>query len=154
MSVHEASTPGSRRTTAIHMGPALITVTHGGKHACDVVRISLAEFGVTSPVSFAVLCKLLGLPTRGRRSGLQRLHEFAQHSRALLSHLPAIAPVVEPKRCVLRPGVSDDPKVVVAVLCRSSAKVFIRDKSAIVTLPHLNREIALALPYAPKDPNP
>ncbi len=66
----------------------------------------------------------------------------------------AVAAVVSPAKSEFLPDLSDNPRLALSVLCRCSDKVFIRDKSPIVTLANLRRDIGIVLPLKPAEPAP
>jgi len=127
------------------------TIGHEGRHACDLVRISLACFTDQKDNPVQTWCQLLGLLFETDLHGLEQLRGIVSRVSPALVTLPAIAPVVPPIRSVARPGLSDDPRLALSVLCRCSDRVFIRGKSPTVTLANLRRDMALVLPLTAEE---
>ena len=89
---------------------------------------------------------MLGLPYAGETQAIEQLREIVREAPLALAELPPIVAVVAATGSVVRSSLSDDPLMSLAVLCRSSSKVFIRGKSPMVTFANLERDIGLVLP--------
>ncbi len=136
-----------------------ITVAHKGTNGCDIALISTRHLrGMPSDCmdgpaeicfgdAFVVrdCCKLCGVPYRGLAHGIKQLRIIANEFSYKFIALPAVAALIPGFQCKPKPGVSDDPRLVVAILCRCSERAFIRGKSPIVTDETLDRDMGIVL---------
>jgi hypothetical protein len=130
------------------------TIGHEGRHACNLVRITLVRFTDQKVDAVLAWCRVLGVPFEDEVRGLEQLRRIVAEAPTALASLPAVAPVVPPTKSEFRLGLSDDPRLALSVLCRCSDRVFIRGKSPMVTLANLCRDIAIVLPLKPEEPAP
>lgn len=139
-------------TPVFHMGgPHQTHTTLAGLTGCDLVRVSLACFTQEKASPVQTWCQVLELPCESDAHGLAQLRRAASHQAPQLAALPAVAPVVPPVKAEVRPGLSTDPLLALAILCRCSNTVFIRDRSPTVSLANLARDIAIVLPLSTKE---
>ncbi len=128
------------------------TVARKGSDRCRRVRIGFSAF--FSPPgdkgekpNLADWCRLLGLAAGGNEEARARRLRQELLAPAGLEHFPAVAPVVKGGAGEALPGVSDDPRLVAAILARSSgSRVFIRQKAPIIFANFLNSDLCLILP--------
>lgn len=129
------------------------SVTLAGLHGCDLRRISLACFTEKICNPAHAWCQLLGLPCENEVHGLAQLRRAMQHKPPSLAALPPMASVVQSPKVASQhhASFSTDPQLVLSVLCRCSCAVFVRDRSPLVTLANLSRDLALVLPLSTKE---
>ncbi len=118
-----------------------VTVSHKGTNGCDIIAVS---FSIAHDIRR--LCDRCGVRYRGDAHGINQLRRIAIECSDALMTLPAVAAVVPRERGEYRPGFSDDPRLVIAVLSRCSKSVFIRGKSPLLSSEILNRPLAIVLP--------
>ncbi len=124
-------------------------ISHTGTQGCDLVSAALTFIPVGLAWNTNIVrkwCVILGLRERNHERAIGLLRGIASRPSPALAALPAVAAVVPSAGSLHRTGLPDDPRFLLAVLCRCSDKVFIRDKSPIVTEANLLRRVALVLP--------
>lgn len=131
----------------LHMGgPSSVTAKHAGPSLCDLVRIQPLKRASGTRCSVAQWCNALKIPFENPQQGLDALRELAKSPPEDLRSLPAVVPVVLGTGSDARPLRRCNPALALAVLCRCSDKVFIRDKEPILTSALLEKDYSLALP--------
>lgn len=102
------------------------------------------QFGKT--LEMAVLCPLFGISIRRGDDPWQALRDFANEPCPELALLPAAASVSANTSGRSIAGLTDNPRLQLAVLARCSAKVFIRDWPPVISIEKLTRDVTLIAP--------
>lgn len=127
-------------------GPSSVTAKQIGPGLCDLVRLRPPQFATPEKCIVEVWCDALGIRFEDSSQGLAALREVAYSPNDDLRTLPAVVPVVFGATADTPALTSTNPQLALAVLCRCSDKVFIRDKDPIITIALLENDYSLALP--------
>jgi hypothetical protein len=92
------------------------------------------------------VCQRLGIPSDPAADGFPLLVARAAQPHPLLSRLPAVASVLTNAAGESLPGWTDDTGLILAVLARSTAKVFMRDLPPVIVSNRFLGSVTLLLP--------
>lgn len=128
------------------------TIVHEGKDLCRRLLFAMPAEPRPASTRFADLCVPFGLQAPSDRDGYRVLMEFIREPCPRLAALPAIAAAERTMRGVALPGFTDDPRLVLAVLSRSTGSVFLRDREPSLTSDQIQKPVVLLLPPTWKEP--
>ncbi|NBX25773.1 MAG: hypothetical protein EBQ99_06955 [Planctomycetes bacterium] len=139
--------PSGRRPTLQNMSCRPdATVQHQGQHQCRAIRFAFpASEGDATP-SLSSLAWAVDPIRRPGVSLIQHLERVAAEPCPLLAKLPSVAAVHLNASGESLPGLTDQPRLVLAVLCRCNGRVFIRDRAPCISEDRLLRSITLLAP--------
>ena len=121
------------------------TIVHTGTDACRRLRFALPGGPLTTS-KWIESCQRLGIPCAPADGGYALLVARAAQPHPLLARLPAVASVLANAGGDELPGWSDDPDLILAVLARSTGKVFLRDQPPVITTERFQRSVTLLVP--------
>ncbi|MBU3728617.1 MAG: hypothetical protein FGM37_05140 [Phycisphaerales bacterium] len=122
-----------------------VTLTHKSDPQCRRLRFSTATWPA-SATAFADYCPALGLPMPTAAEGYARLLEAASEPCPLLARLPPVAAVMRNAAGESIAGLTDNPRVVLAVMSRCFGHVFMRDLPPSITSDSLRLQVTLLIP--------
>ncbi|MBU6210444.1 MAG: hypothetical protein KGR22_11095 [Planctomycetes bacterium] len=121
------------------------TIVHTGTDACRRLRFALPGGPLTTS-KWIESCQRLGIPCAPTDDGYPLLVARAAQPHPLLARLPAVASVLANAGGDELPGWTDDPDLILAVLARSTAKVFLRDQAPVIATDRFQRTVTLLVP--------
>lgn len=120
-------------------------VQHTGTHAGRALRFAFA-FPTKRPTRLTDVLSAMRLPRAREENALAHLERVAAEPCALLGKLPPVAAVHANAAGEQVQGLTDDPRLVLAVLTRCNGAVFLRDRPPCVTEDRVLRSITLIAP--------
>ncbi len=120
-------------------------VTRKGVDVCRRLRFALPGEPRDTGLWMEV-CQRLGIPGDPDADGYPLLVAGAAQPHPLLARLPAVASVLTNAAGDALPGWTDDPNLILAVLARSTSKVFLRDLPPVIVSDRFTRSVTLLLP--------
>ncbi len=121
------------------------TIVHTGTDACRRLRFALPG-GPLTTYKWIESCQRLGIPCAPADDGYALLVARAARPHPLLARLPAVASVLANAGGDEVPGWTDDPDLILAVLARSTGKVFLRDQPPVIATDRFQRSVTLLMP--------
>jgi hypothetical protein len=121
------------------------TVTHKSAAQCRRLRFSSPQWPAAA-TAFADYCPTFGLPMPTAAEGYARLVEAAAEPCPLLARLPPVAAVLRNAPGESIAGLTDDPRVLLAVMSRCFGSVFMRDLPPSITSDSLRLQVTLLIP--------
>ncbi len=144
--------PSGRRPTLQNMSCRPdATVQHQGQQECRAIRFAFNPVAMNTRPSLASLASEVDPMRPPGISGIRHLERLAAEPCQLLAALPPVAAVLLNAPGESIRGLTDQPRLVLAVLCRCNDRVFIRDRAPAVTEDRLFRSVTL---LAPRSWNP
>jgi hypothetical protein len=131
---------------------AQANTVHNGVDTCQRLRFVLPGQSLNTR-RWMEVCQRLGIPGDPTADGYSLLVAHAAQSHPLLSRLPAVASVLTNASGKALPGWTDDPGLILAVLARTTDKVFLRDLPPVIVSDRFQRSVTLLLPRT-WSPNP
>ncbi len=126
-------------------------VTHSGVDHCH--RICILTDLPREPCSlFTQFCETFGVDMPDDGDGWQALTDAANLPCPELMLLPPVAAVLVNTPGKVFPGISDNPRLALAVLARCSGGIFIRDRPPVITSDQIKRSVTLIAPLSWKAP--
>jgi len=122
-----------------------VTVTHKSSAQCRRLRFS-SSLWPAAATAFADYCPAFGLPMPTASEGYARLVEAAAEPCPLLARLPPVAAVMRNAPGDSIAGLTDDPRLMLAVMSRCFGNVFMRDVPPSITSDSLRLQITLLIP--------
>lgn len=124
-----------------------VTVHHKSPDQCRRVRFHSAAWpkGATA---YADFFPIFGLPKPAAEDGYARLTEAASEPCPQLSRLPPVAAALRNAAGDTVAGLSDDPRLMLAVMTRCFGKVFMRDVPPSVTTESIRFPVTLLIPLS------
>jgi len=121
-------------------------IKHQGSDQCQRLRFTANLTGIAPDTDFFELCHAFGveLPTNG--DGWSALNDAANEPCPELLRMPAMMAVCENSLGTVVPQLCDNPRVILAVLTRSTSKLFIRNWTPVITMAKLRRSVTLLAP--------
>ena len=137
----------ARRTPLLHNMSCRPTVTiqHASQAQCRRLRFA-SRLWPKDAQAFADFCPVFGLPTPAAEDGYARLAEAALEPCPKLARLPAVAAALRNAPGDSIPGLTDDPRLLLAVLSRCFGTVFMRDVPPSVTSDSFRGPVTLLIP--------
>ena len=127
-------------------------VTHTGVDQCHRICI-LSELTPTPNLLFTELCATFGVDMPEDGDGWKALTNAANLPCPELMLLPPVAAVLANAPGKVFPGISDNPRLVLAVLARCSGGIFIRDRPPVITSDQMKKTVTLIAPLSWKAPS-
>lgn len=121
------------------------TIAHTGADACKRLRFVLPG-GPLTTTKWVERCDRLGIPWAPTDDGYSLLVARAARGHPLLARLPAVASVLANAGGDELAGWTDNLDLILAVLSRSTAKVFLRDQAPVIATDRFQRSVTLLLP--------
>lgn len=128
------------------------TIVHQGKDACRRLLFAMPSTPRPASTRFADLCPPFGLQAPSDQDGYRVLLGFLREPCPKLAALPAVAVAERSTRGDLLPGLTDDPRLVLAVLTRCTGRIFLRDRDPSITSDQIQKPVVLLLPPSWKEP--
>ncbi len=120
-------------------------VTHKSAAQCRRIRFS-SPLWPADATAFAEFCPAFGLPRPAVADGYARLAEAAAEPCPLLARLPPVAAVMRNVAGDDIAGLTDDPRLMLAVMSRCFGNVFMRDVPPSITTDSLRHQVTLLIP--------
>jgi hypothetical protein len=121
------------------------TIAHTGTDACRRLRFALPGGPLTLGKWFEI-GQRVGIPCAPTDDGYPLLVARASQPHPLLARLPAVASVLANAGGDELPGWTDNLDLILAVLSRSTAKVFLRDQAPVIASDRFSRTVTLLVP--------
>jgi hypothetical protein len=121
------------------------TIVHTGTDACKRLRFVLPG-GPLTTTKWVERCDRLGILWAPTDDGYSLLVARAARPHPLLARLPAVASVLANAGGDELAGWTDNLDLILAVLSRSTAKVFLRDQAPVIATDRFQRSVTLLLP--------
>ena len=102
---------------------------------------------------FTEFCETFGVAMPEDGDGWKALTDAANLPCPELMLLPAVAAVLVNAPGNVFPGISDNPRLALAVLARCSGGIFIRDRPPVITSDHIKNTITLIAPLSWRPPS-
>lgn len=143
----DASATGMRTQPRIHNMSCrpTVTVTHRSAAQCRRIRFASSLWPADAR-AFAEFCPAFGLPTPAVADGYARLVEAAAEPCPLLARLPPVAAVLRNASGDSIAGLTDDPRLLLAVMSRCFGSVFMRDVPPSITTDSFRQQVTLLIP--------
>ena len=143
----DAARAGMRAQPRIHNMSCrpTVTVTHKSAAQCRRIRFS-STLWPTNATAFAEFCPAFGLPMPALADGYARLAEAASEPCPLLARLPPVAAVMRNASGDSIAGLTDDPRLMLAVMSRCFGNVFMRDVPPSITTDSFRHQVTLLIP--------
>lgn len=122
-----------------------VSIAHKSAALCRRVQFTSPKWP-KDPQAFADFFPMFGLPKPPVADGYARLVEAADAPCPLLARLPPVAAVLRNAVGEAIPGLTDDPKLLLAVMTRCFGSVFLRDLPPSVTSDSLRQPVTLLIP--------
>lgn len=122
-----------------------VSIVHSSAALCRRVRFTSPKWPF-EPESFADFCPAFGLPEPSVADGYGTLVAAAEAPCPLLARLPPVAAVLRNAGGDAIPGLTDDPKLLLAVMTRCFGSVFLRDLPPSVTSDSFRNPVTLLIP--------
>ncbi len=127
-------------------------VTHTGVDQCHRICI-LTDLPRPPNSLFTEFCETFGVDMPEDGDGWKALTDAANLPCPELMLLPAVAAVLVNAPGNVFPGISDNPRLALAVLARCSGGIFIRDRPPVITSDHIKNTITLIAPLSWRPPS-
>lgn len=127
-------------------------VTHTGVDQCHRICI-LSELPPSPNSLFTEFCATFGVDIPADGDGWKALTDAANLPCPELMLLPPVAAVLVNAPGQVFPGISDNPRLVLAVLARCSGGIFIRDRPPVITSDQIKNTVTLIAPLSWKAPS-
>lgn len=122
-----------------------VTVTHTGVAQCTRLLFTSALLpGDGKPLEEC--CAAFGLTAPAADLAYARLMEAASEPCPLLARLPPVAAVMRNTHGQCIPGLTDDPRLLLAVMSRCFGHVFMRDLPPSITSDSFRLQVTLLVP--------
>ncbi|MFZ4499242.1 MAG: hypothetical protein ACOYMX_06005 [Burkholderiales bacterium] len=118
---------------------------HNGRNATTAVRFGFTFEKGETPTLAAVL-QQLGIEAPDSANALHQVERLARKPCPLLAHLPAVTAAHTALPGEKHIGLTNHPLLVLAVLARSDAGVFLRDRPPAISQERLLRSVTLLMP--------
>lgn len=124
-----------------------VTITHSSAAQCRRLMFS-SPLWPKDAQAFAEFCPVFGLPRPPAADGYARLAEAASEPCPQLARLPPVAAALRNAPGESVAGITDDPRLLLAVLTRCFGAVFMRDVPPSVTSDSFRGPVTLLIPHS------
>lgn len=141
----KSSTPSAPAPPQSSSTSERVLVDYRGVDHC--IRIRFAPFNDYPKVAaYSELCAAFGVDCADPNDGYERLVAAANAPCTSLMRLPPVAGVLSNSVGDSIPGLTDDTKVMLAVLARCTHHAFLRDGAPVISFALLARNVTLLIP--------
>lgn len=124
-----------------------VTIQHASAAQCRRLKFS-SPLWPKDAQAFAEFCPAFGLPTPAAADGYARIAEAASEPCPQLARLPPVAAALRNAPGDPVAGLTDDPRLLLAVLVRCFGKVFMRNVPPSVTSDSFRGPVTLLIPHS------